>query len=291
MSNMIQVSGDAMKSIALHGDYSKVSEGDRVNIALNLCETFGLNPATVPFNWLKNEKTGAISLYPNKSCAAGLASNRNLSVEVVKEGPVMDTAYSVTVRVKEGDRVTEDVGVTSITYFKKGDASTPGSWTRIEGSGLADAIMKAHTKATRRTVLKHCGLSLPEEKEGEEPIIIVDTPVKVTETPKEVAKQIVQAAEVKHDEAKANGYTPEAKEQPKEEGESWIGRVEKIVTLEKPKSKAPVWEVIGQDGSSFKTDDVKFQDVISSVEHGESVAIRYKVSGKGTKVIQSMVNA
>lgn len=281
-TSMIPVSQDAMKSIALHGDYSKVSDTDRVNIALNLCETFGLNPATVPFNWLKNEKTGAISLYPNKSCAAGLASNRKLSVQVVKEGPIMDTAYSVTVKVTEGDRVTEDVGVTSMSYFKKGDANTPGSWQRVDGTGLADAVMKAHTKATRRAVLKHCGLSLPEEKE-EEPLVVVDTQVTV-KTPAEVVK----AAEQKHDEAKANAYVQQMG--PKKELWDWRGVIEKVTPLEKPKG-GRAWSIMGSEGTEFKTDDKAFEEVLSSIEHGKEYDIRYRINGKGTFIVTDMKDA
>src|SRR6185295_6796626 len=285
-TGLTQVSADAVRAITLHGDYSKISEDELYHVVLSICDSLGLNPSMNPFNWLKNEKTGAISLYPNKSCAAQLASNRKLKCEVVSEGLALETVYSVKVRVTEGERITEDVGAVSVKYFKKGENGQSGAWVMVEGSGLADAIMKAHTKATRRTVLKHCGLGLPDERDEEVPLIVVDTPVTVKDTP----AAIVQKAEEKHAEAKANAYQPEPPaqepEQPKGK-QTWTGSVTSVNNLES--NGHPVWELHGDDGSIFKTGEAKV--VKDGIEKNTRYTVTYEVNGRGTKVALKLKEA
>ena len=279
-NGLVPVSQDAIKAITLYADYSKISENDRVNVALSLCDRYGLDPATTPFNWLKNDKTGVVALYANKSCAAQLASNRKLKCEIVSEGLVLESVYSVRYRVTEGDRVTEDVGVSPITYFKKGEGSTPGSWARLEGGGLSDAIMKAHTKATRRTVLKHCGLGLPDEKE--EPLVVIDTSVTAKEEPKP------QEPPPKQEETKKL-EAPTPQEKPKKAPkEKWSGILTSVQELKLPDGR-PAWELMGFDGTAFKTADPPCAEIAQEAsDKAVSVDIKFTVNSKGTNVVTGL---
>lgn len=262
-SNMIQVSPDAIKAISLHGDYSKLSEADRLSVVLSICDQLNLNPALNPFNYIPN-KDGKIMLYPNKSCSAQLASNRKLKCEVVSEGVALESVYEVKCRVTEGERVTEDVGAVAITYWKKGDNGQPGSWARLEGSGIADAIKKAHTQAKRRTILAHCGLGLPDGQE-EEPLVVLDTPVNVKDVPKD---------EPKHQELPA----------PKPQKDKWRGMFDRVDSLES--NGKPVWAFIGTDGQEFKTADPVFTE--NGIEKGREYEVTFKTNGKGTRIIEKL---
>lgn len=269
---MIQVSQEAIKAISLNGDYSKISEQDRLSVVLSICDQLNLNPALNPFNYITN-KDGKIMLYPNKSCAAQLSSNRKLKCEVVSEGLALDSVYTVKVRVTEGERVTEDVGAVAVTYFKKGDNGQPGAWVKLEGAGIADAIKKAHTQAKRRAVLAHCGLGLPESQE-EEPLVVIDTPSKVTTTPEpEPAKQ--QQEETKKLEA------------PKQDPGKWTGKIASVRPEQLPTGK-PCWTVIGHDGSIFKTADEIFQPLFDAMTENSQYEIKYEPNKKGTWVILRM---
>lgn len=267
---MIQVSQEAIKAISLSGDYSKLTESDRLNVVLSICEQLNLNPALNPFNYIPN-KDGKIMLYPNKSCAAQLSSNRKLKCEVVSEGLALESVYTVKVRITEGERVTEDVGAVAVTYFKKGENGQPGTWARLEGSGVADAIKKAHTQAKRRAVLAHCGLGLPESQE-EEPLIVIDTPAKVTDTP----------APVKQEETKKLEQKPET--------HKWTGKIASVRPEELPGGKA-CWTLIGHDGNVFKTADPVFKEHIESIEEGKEYSIKYEPNKKGTYVVVKMGDA
>lgn len=133
------------------GDLSKLNDVERTAYVKNLCESLGLNMLTKPFEYIVlNEK---LTLYANKSATDQLRQIRKVSItktEVAQVGDIyMVTAYAAT----PDGRTDCDTGALNIK--------------NLGGDNLANAIMKAITKAKRRVTLSICGLGMLDESELE----------------------------------------------------------------------------------------------------------------------------
>jgi hypothetical protein len=111
-------------------------------------------------------------LYADKGCTQQLCKIYNISTEVTKKEKFEDV-YVVTVRAKDDKgRYTDEDGAVTIGNLK--------------GDTLANALMKAVTKAKRRAVLAFCGLGMLDETEietikGAHTIDINEEPLKMPE--------------------------------------------------------------------------------------------------------------
>lgn len=143
----------AMNIVIIKGDLSGLSEKDRTDYYTSVCKSLGLNPLTQPFSYLKNKKTGTLSLYARKDCTEQLRTIRGIGLSIVSREIVSDV-YVVTARASDkSGRCDESLGAVPI----KG----------LVGEELANAFMKAETKAKRRVTLSICGLGLTDESEVE----------------------------------------------------------------------------------------------------------------------------
>jgi hypothetical protein len=147
MANEI-VPKDIVASLILNGDISKLDQTQRVQYVTGLCERLGVDPMTQPFKILR--LGGKEVLYADKGCSQQLCQVYNISTEVTKKEKIEDV-YVVTVRAKMGDRFTDEDGAVSLVGLK--------------GEAMANALMKAVTKAKRRAVLALCGLGMLDETE------------------------------------------------------------------------------------------------------------------------------
>jgi len=139
------------ESIVLRGDLSGLNEQQKKNYYLFRCRQVGLDPAAKPFDLLK--LNGKEILYANAGATQQLCSIHKLSTQITHRERI-DDIYVVSVRVTAADgRVSENQGAVSV-----GNA---------RGDALANAILKATTKAIRRAVLAHCGLGMLDETEVE----------------------------------------------------------------------------------------------------------------------------
>lgn len=135
----------------IQGDLSGLSEAERLAYYKQVCESVGLNPLTQPFAYIK--LSGKLTLYARKDAADQLRKNHNISIRIVGRQDV-DGVYEVTARASTPDgREDEDVGAVTV----KG----------LQGDALANARMKATTKAKRRVTLSICGLGFLDESELE----------------------------------------------------------------------------------------------------------------------------
>lgn len=135
----------------LTGDLSKLSEGERGNLVNALCLSLGLNPLTRPFEYIV--LNGKLTLYARKDCTEQLRSKHSVSVEIVARENVGD-CYVVTAQAKmPSGRLDESIGAVAIANLK--------------GDNLANALMKAETKAKRRVTLSICGMGMLDETELE----------------------------------------------------------------------------------------------------------------------------
>jgi len=139
-----------VESLVLNADLSKLSPAQKVEYVRYRCSALGLDPAAKPFELLT--LNGKQVLYATAACTQQLCESRKLSVTLVGHEMVGEVIV-VTARVSDKDRATENVGAVAVATLK--------------GDALANALMKARTKAIRRTVLAHCGLGMLDETETE----------------------------------------------------------------------------------------------------------------------------
>lgn len=154
-----------MERVIITGDLSELTPAERVAYYMRTCESIGLNPLTKPFDYIK--LSGKLTLYARKDATEQLRKNHKISITGLDKEMVGDGVYVVTAHARDGEgREDIDTGVVSV----KG----------ISGEALANAYMKAITKAKRRVTLSICGLGFLDESELEtipdaRPVIVDDT--------------------------------------------------------------------------------------------------------------------
>ena len=172
MTNVVSMKEGAIldpkviESIVMNGDLSKLQPAQKVAYYNYRCSQAGLDPAAKPFDLLK--LNGKEVLYANAQCTQQLCAIHKLSTQVTHREK-MDDIYLVSVRVTGADgRLSENQGAVAVAHLK--------------GDALANAVLKATTKAIRRAVLAHCGLGMLDETEAEtipnarmEPMVQVPT--------------------------------------------------------------------------------------------------------------------
>lgn len=128
---------DAMHAAMTAGDLSKLSKEEQAIVYLETCRDLGLNWRTKPF-LIVNVRGGGAQLYPTVEGLEQLAAIHNVSTTITQHGPVGDL-YLVRIRASlPSGRSAEKSGMVTI----KG----------LSGDTLANAIMKAESKAYRRAV-------------------------------------------------------------------------------------------------------------------------------------------
>lgn len=143
--------GDIMESVLLKGDLGKLTPNERVDYYRAVCESVGLNPLTKPFEYIT--LNGKLTLYALRSCTDQLRSIHNVSVVDLIESE-RDGVFVVTAKVRNGEGRT-DMAKGAVTI------------ANLKGEALANALMKAETKAKRRATLSMCGLGMLDETEIE----------------------------------------------------------------------------------------------------------------------------
>lgn len=145
-----QDSAALLEQVVVGGDLSRLSAGDRMKYYRAVCESVGLNPLTRPFDYLT--LNGRMVLYAKRDATDQLRAIHGVSVSRMEKERFDDlfvvTAYA---KNKEG-REDSSTGAVSIG--------------NLRGEALANAIMKAETKAKRRVTLSLCGLGLLDETEA-----------------------------------------------------------------------------------------------------------------------------
>lgn len=159
MANEIQKQNNALatldgaiiSSLVINGDLKSLTPTQKVAYYNYRCNQVGLDPSAKPFDLLV--LNGKHVLYANASCTQQLCSVHKLSTAITHREAI-NGIYTVAVKVCAPDgRCTENMGAVHIEGLK--------------GDALANAMMKATTKAIRRTVLAHCGLGMMDETELE----------------------------------------------------------------------------------------------------------------------------
>ena len=139
----------AVEAALIKGDLSQLSTEQRVVYFHSVCESVGLNPLTKPFDYIT--LNGKLVLYANRNCAEQLRQIRGVSIRIT-ERQTIEGVYVITAQATDkAGRIDESTGAVNV----KG----------MMGEALANAFMKAETKAKRRATLSICGLGLLDETE------------------------------------------------------------------------------------------------------------------------------
>jgi hypothetical protein len=144
------------EQVLLQGDLGKLTNEEQTKYVLGLCKSLGLNPLTRPFQWIILD--GKLTLYSNRNCTDQLRAIHNINIQPVSAG-----ALAV------GGVQYPDVYVVQVLGVLPNGRQDTGtgavSIRGISGVELANAVMRAETKAKRRVTLSICGLSFLDESE------------------------------------------------------------------------------------------------------------------------------
>lgn len=138
-----------VERVMVQGDLSKLSPAERTTYYLKTCESLGLNPLTRPFDYVLLQ--GKLVFYARRDATDQLRRLHRVSVRVLAREERGDL-YCVTVQASTADgRQDEALGAVVIAGLR--------------GVDLANAYMKAESKAKRRVTLSICGLGMLDETE------------------------------------------------------------------------------------------------------------------------------
>jgi hypothetical protein len=140
-----------VESALIEGDLRTMSAEEKLVHYKNVCESLGLNPHTKPFGYIELKQK--LTLYALRNCTDQLRSIHGVSV-ISSSTSVQNGICTVTCTVRDrAGREDSDIGCVPVAG--------------LSGEALANAHMKAVTKAKRRATLSLCGLGWLDETEVE----------------------------------------------------------------------------------------------------------------------------
>src|ERR671925_529868 len=140
---------EVLEQVLIGGDLPGLTSQQRADYYGAVCRALGLNPLTKPFEYLT--LNGKLRLYALRDCADQLRRLHGISIHITSREKLSDI-YVVTARAKDRHgREDESTGAVALGSLK--------------GDALANALMKAETKAKRRVTLSLAGLGWLDETE------------------------------------------------------------------------------------------------------------------------------
>lgn len=140
---------EVVEKVVIGGDLAELNAAQRAEYYSAVCRSLGLNPLTKPFEYLT--LNGKLRLYALRDCADQLRRLHGISIYIANRERLSDI-YVVTARAKDRQgREDESTGAVPLGNLK--------------GDALANALMKAETKAKRRVTLSIAGLGWLDETE------------------------------------------------------------------------------------------------------------------------------
>lgn len=138
-----------LESLVTNGDCKRLTPAQKVAYYRARCDAAGLDYRAQPFQFINLQ--GREVLYALKAATDQLTGKHKIRTEITDQR-TEEGLRIVTVRAIAADgRATDEIGAVPIAGLK--------------GEALANALMKASTKAKRRAVLALCGLGMLDETE------------------------------------------------------------------------------------------------------------------------------
>lgn len=239
---------ETIERVLISGDLTPLTPTQRVQYYFRVCESLGLNHLTRPFDYTVFQ--GRTVLYARKDCTDQLRRIHGISISIIDRTISEDMATVVCRGSSRDGRSDESMGA----VWVKGQT----------GEAKCNSLMKAETKARRRTTLSICGLGILDETElvdaavppqqtrmsdrvvaGSTPLLQAQTPDPETEPAPR--KRNTKAQAVSDDKQTPSwATTPEAK----------TSRVVVIDKLTEHKSvNGPVWQVLDDEGGEWVVTD------------------------------------
>jgi hypothetical protein len=147
----VRDAADIIESVVLKGDLAKLTADERVAYYRETCRSLGLNELTQPFAYIN--LNGKLTLYATKSCTDQLRKLHRVNITRQERSTVGDIHLVTVYATDREGRQDSSTGAVAITGLR--------------GDALANALMKAETKAKRRVTLSLCGLGWTDESELE----------------------------------------------------------------------------------------------------------------------------
>jgi hypothetical protein len=186
------------------GEGNRLDDKGKENAIRQICTTLKLNPAGVPVQFLNLK--GKLVPYLTRGATDQIRHRAGISTEIL-ERSIQQGVYLVRVKVTLPDgRVDESTGAVHIEGLK--------------GEDLANAFLKAETKAKRRATLSAVGLGImdeseiPQDAERLPPPVLSKQPEPVKVAPRPMVKKaepapVVSAPAVKAPEPNQAAKAPE----------------------------------------------------------------------------------
>ena len=144
----------AIQSFVERGDISLLATEERVYLYSALCERYGLDPITRPFDVI--ELKGKLVLYANRGATDAIARNLGVTREVIVKPSFVDV-MGCKVALCEA-RATYLGRVETSTATEQVSTVVNGKAELLKGMDLGNVLMKVETKAKRRATLAVAGL-------------------------------------------------------------------------------------------------------------------------------------
>lgn len=152
-----------IEQVLLGGDLSKLNPQERLSYYNAVCQSLALNPLTQPFAYIVlNNK---LTLYAKKDCTEQLRKVHGVSITKVDPKQIGDLLVVVSEAVDRAGRTDSATGAVAVKNVEGKDRNNNKYVYDLTGENLANAMMKAETKAKRRVTLSLCGLGMLDETE------------------------------------------------------------------------------------------------------------------------------
>jgi hypothetical protein len=272
------VNAATIEQVLISGDLNRLTAEQRNIYYKSVCDSLGLNPLTRPFDYIV--LNGKLTLYARKDCTDQLRSLRGISIRIVSREAVEGVMVVTAQATDKVGRIDESTGAVSVQGLR--------------GEALANALMKAETKAKRRATLSICGLGFTDESEVEsipnarvgepraadrilahqDPAMPMNYKHAVVETVQPQAKALEAAT--KPEVAPAAAASPE---QPRD-GDSGVWVID-IGEIEEHRGKGgAVWKIVAANGEVFAcTDDLLVSDISEAKNNDHPVRVEWQKRG------------
>jgi hypothetical protein len=137
------------------GDLSGLTSQDRANYYYAMCDRYGLDPLSRPFDYIEsrekkdNNWIKKLAIYPNQKAGAQMRRIHGITITIVSRENQGDVFVVVARATRRDGSSDEAMGVVSLIGYED---------KPLTGNQKANAMMKAEGKARQRATMAVCGL-------------------------------------------------------------------------------------------------------------------------------------